>query len=416
VIRPEWLPEQGYTMDPKFSILVPTRQRPDTLLATLATLIWQTGDDYEIVVADNFGDDDVAAVITAAQQRHPRIRHIRSDRVLPMAENWERGLAACSGEYVSVLGDDDGFLPSTLDVVRKLIAVTEARVISWEVHTYWWPDTIVTWNKNKLYVSLGHNDVAWIQSRSALVQTYRDSVAFGALPMIYNGFVHRDVINSVIDRFGAYFVPAFVSPDVASGIVNLVHTSRFLHSFRPFAVRGNSRRSTGSSFWARSLGTEQQNIYLREEGRTIEQLIHRSMTASKSIGFGIASTKLHLKDLLFPHDNELKVDLPSVVQFTIATLNNDADAYDDNLAEALQLAERIGFTVDPSTIPAKTHAAHRPLQGPRVSGTNVSMGINCDMANVFDIAGAARLAEAMSPELNVRVVPAAVAEPQDKAS
>jgi glycosyltransferase involved in cell wall biosynthesis len=403
-------------MDPKFSILVPTRQRPDTLLATLATLIWQPGDDYEIVVADNFGDEDVAAVIAAAQQRHPRIRHIRSDRVLPMAENWERGLAACTGEYVSVLGDDDGFLPSTLDVVRKLIAVTDARVISWEVHTYWWPDTIVTWNKNRLYVSLGHNDVAWIQSRSALVQTYRDSVAFGALPMIYNAFVHRDVINSVIDRFGAYFVPAFVSPDVASGIVNLVHTSRYLHSFRPFAVRGNSRRSTGSSFWARSLGTEQQNIYLREEGKTIEQLIHPSMTASKSIGFGIASTKLHLKDLLFPHDNELKVDLSTAVQYTIATLNNDAEAYDDNLAEALQLADRIGFTVDPSTIPAKTNAPRRALQGPLVSGPNLSMGINCDMANVFDIAGAARLAEAMSSELNVRVVPASVAEPQNKAS
>jgi hypothetical protein len=333
-----------------------------------------------------------------------------------MAENWERGLAACTGEYVSVLGDDDGFLPSTLDVVRKLIAVTDARVISWEVHTYWWPDTIVTWNKNRLYVSLGHNDVAWIQSRSALVQTYRDSVAFGALPMIYNAFVHRDVINSVIDRFGAYFVPAFVSPDVASGIVNLVHTSRYLHSFRPFAVRGNSRRSTGSSFWARSLGTEQQNIYLREEGKTIEQLIHPSMTASKSIGFGIASTKLHLKDLLFPHDNELKVDLSTAVQYTIATLNNDAEAYDDNLAEALQLADRIGFTVDPSTIPAKTNAPRRALQGPLVSGPNLSMGINCDMANVFDIAGAARLAEAMSSELNVRVVPASVAEPQNKAS
>jgi hypothetical protein len=231
--------------------------------------------------------------------------------------------------------------------------------------------------------------------------------------MIYTGFVHRDVINSVIDRFGAYFVPAFVSPDVASGIVNLVHTSRYLHSLRPLAVRGNSRRSTGSSFWARSLGTEQQNIYLREEGKTIEQLIHPSMTASKSIGFGIASIKLHLKDLLFPHDNELNVDLRHVVQYTLATLNHDADAYDENLAEALQLAERIGFKVDPGTIPAKMHVPRKAMQGPMVSGANVSIGINCDLANVFDIAGAARLAEALSPELSLRLnQPAAVAEPQ----
>jgi hypothetical protein len=37
------------------------------------------------------------------------------------------------------------------------------------------------------------------------------------------------------------------------------------------------------------------------------------------------------------------------------------------------------------------------------------------MANVFDVAGTARLAEALSPEIDVRVVPASVAEPQNKA-
>src|ERR1700758_3139660 len=138
-------------MDMRFSILVPTRQRPDTLLATLATLIWQSGDDYEIVVADNCGDEDVAAVVNAVQQRHPRVKHLRSDEVLPMAVNWERGLAACSGEYISGLGEDDGFLPCTLDVVRNLIAATHTKLIAWRMHTYWWPDTIVFWNRNRLY-------------------------------------------------------------------------------------------------------------------------------------------------------------------------------------------------------------------------------------------------------------------------
>jgi hypothetical protein len=235
--------------------------------------------------------------------------------------------------------------------------------------------------------------------------------------MIYNGFVHREVINSVIDRFGAYFVPAFVPPDVASGIINLAHTSRYLHSFRPLAVRGNSKRSNGTSYWMRSLGTEQMNTYLKEEGRTIEQLIHPSMTAGRNIGFCIASLKLHLKDLLFPHDDELRIDLGTVVMYTLAKLNEEPEAYDDNLAEALRLAEKIGFTVDPRAIPAKTAARRKPLQGPKVSGSDVTIGINCDMANVFDVAGAARLAEAISSEVAVRVVqPAAVAEPKEKVS
>lgn len=402
-------------MEPKFSILVPTRQRPDTLLATLATLIWHPGDDYEIVVADNCGDEDVAAVIAAVQQRHDRVKHIRSDRVLPMAQNWERGLAACSGEYVSVLGDDDGFLPSTLEMARKLIAATDARVLAWPVHAYWWPDTIAFWHRNKLYLTLGNNDVGWIDSRQALIQTYRHPVAFGELPMIYNGFVHREVINSVIDRFGAYFVPADMSPDVTSGIVNLAHTSRYLYSSRPLAVRGNSRRSNGTSHWVRAFGKEQQKVYQQEEGKTLEQLFHPSMNASANCGFIIATTKLHLKDLLFPYDRELEVDLRALVQITIADLNREPESYEDNLADAMQLAEKINFAVDPATIPAKAAPVRNPLQGPSVSGGNISIGVNCDMANVFDVAGAARLAEAISPAMNLRLVLSSTDEQERKA-
>ena len=403
-------------MDPKFSILVPTRQRPDTLLATLATLIWHPGDDYEIVIADNCGNDDVAAVVGAAQQRHGRIRHLRSDQVLPMSDNWERGLAACAGEYVSVLGDDDGFLPSTLDIVRKLVSITDARLVSWEAHVYWWPDTVVHWERNRLYAALGDNDMRWLDSRSALVETYRHVAAFAHLPSIYNGFVHREIVDTVIDRFGAYFVPPGVSPDIASGITNLAHSSRYLHSYRPLAVRGNSRRSTGTSFAARSLGKEQQETYLKEEGKTIEQLTHPSIPASRNIVLCTASNKLLIKELMFPHERELQVNLADAVRQVIAGLNIDPDAYEDNLAEARRLAEKIGLQIDPATIPARAPAIHRPQQGPQVSGTSVSLGINCELANVFDVAGAARLVEAMSAPVTISAQrPAADTEVRQKA-
>jgi hypothetical protein len=288
-------------------------------------------------------------------------------------------------------------------------------VICWEVHTYWWPDTIVFWHANKLFLTLGNNDVRWMDSRSALVQSYRSPVGFSDLPMIYNGFVHREVINSVIDRFGAYFVPADMSPDVTSGIINLAHTSRYLHSLRPLAVRGNSKRSNGTSHWARAFGKEQQKVYQKEEGKTLAQLFHPSLNASPNCGFIIATTKLHLKDLLFPHDAELQLDLGALVKVTIADLNREPESYEENLADALQLAERIKLTVDPATIPAKAAADRRTLQGPVVSGGNVAIGINCGMANVFDVAGAARLADAMSPELNLRLVESSTTGQERKA-
>ena len=151
-------------MDLRFSILVPTRQRPDTLLATLATRYGRLATITRSWLRTIAATETSPQSLTRCGSGTREVKHIRSEQVLPMSANWERGLAACSGEYISVLGDDDGFLPSTLDVVRQLIAATDARVIAWEMHTYWWPDTIVHWHKNRLYVSLGNNEWGWINS------------------------------------------------------------------------------------------------------------------------------------------------------------------------------------------------------------------------------------------------------------
>jgi hypothetical protein len=55
------------------------------------------------------------------------------------------------------------------------------------------------------------------------------------------------------------------------------------------------------------------------------------------------------------------------------------------------------------------------LQGPAGSGINLTIGINCNLANIFDVAGAARLAESMSPPVQLTRT-AAIAARERKAS
>src|SRR5436309_1169212 len=138
---------------PRFSILIPTRERPATLRHTLASVLAQPGEDYEIIVADNACGPDTRDVVESFAS--PRLRHSRSEEVLPMALNWERGLDLCSGEYVTVLGDDDAFLPSTLGMARRILDATQAEILSWETHVYWWPDAIVPWNRNIAVACMG---------------------------------------------------------------------------------------------------------------------------------------------------------------------------------------------------------------------------------------------------------------------
>lgn len=400
-------------MQTRFSILIPARDRPDTLCHTLATVMEQDGDDFDVVVADNAGGPEIGRIVE--QFASPRLRHSRSDEVLPMAANWERGLALCGGEYVTVVGDDDALVPSALAAMRKLVAATQAELITWRAHVYWWPDTIVHWNRNRLYVNLG-GGAKLAKSRSILEQFYRGTLGFEVVPTIYTSFFHRRLIEEARKRHGGFFVPTDTAPDVASGIAGLHLTQRFAVSGRPLSIRGNSLRSNGTAQWARSLGTAQREIYFREERVGLQGFIHRDLVPSPNLSILIASAKLKCKDLYFPADAALSVDLPGLVRELVANLNRDPDAYEDNLRDARALAGKIGMPLDPAAIPAPV--ARVPLSSwgpiPNEDGEIDRICVNGDLAGIRDIAAAARLVESLMPPIDTFLGSTAQPEKQEQ--
>jgi glycosyltransferase involved in cell wall biosynthesis len=392
----------------RFSVLVPTRDRAATLRHTLATLTSQPGDDYEIVVADNCSGPAVEEVVRATG--FPRMKYTRAAEVLPMAENWERGLSLCEGEYVTVLGDDDAFLPSTLRLAAMLIDESQAEVIGWRPHRYWWPDTIAPWLRNRLFIDFG-NGAGIHQSRQALEGFYQGEVTFGMLPSIYNGFFHRRVLDEARRRHGAFFVPAEVSPDVTSGILGLHLTERFVFASRALTLRGNSGRSNGTAHWMRSLGAEQRAVYEREERVGLRGMVHDSLVLSPNLVILIASTKLKCKERYFPGDASLTVDLRGVVTTMLENLNHDPGAYDDNLRDAQALAAKIGMAIEPGAIPHRATGEPPAFWGPTQQGPVKGLSVNCELAGVSDVAAAARLVDALMPPAETFLAGAEPARP-----
>jgi glycosyltransferase involved in cell wall biosynthesis len=392
-------------MQPTFSILIPTRDRPATLRSTLMSVVTQIGNDFEVVIADNCSGPATSLLVDEFQKKYPFIRYICTEEVLPMAENWELGLKACQGAYITVLGDDDGFLPYTLVAIRKLIAMSGASVIAWEPHTYWWPDTIVYWNSNRIVIHL-ENSVIQVNSDSLLNQFFLGACSFSSLPMIYNSFVAKTVIDQCRERWGRYFVPHNLAPDVTSGIANLVVTESFVYSYRGLSIRGNSGKSNGTAQWARSLGAKQREIYFAEEKKTLAETMHPSLIASPNLNMIIANCKLYCRDFFFKGNESIKdIDLRSVVDAIIAQLNNEPAAYYENLADAKALADKIGYKLDLSNLPEVAIESRRKFSG-AMSGQGLaakvtsSVVVDGDMAGVFDIYAAGRLIESMLPPLD----------------
>ncbi len=227
---------------PRFSIVIPTRERADTLPFALRTCLDQTFDDYEVVVSDNCSTPATRAVVDAIAS--PKVRYVRTAEPVAMSNNWEFGVAQARGEYVLVIGDDDGLLPHALHELDGLVQARAPKAIRWALALYTWPTLTVAGQANYLRVSLGRSLV----ERDG-AEAIREVVGFRAhyadLPMMYNTAVRRDVLDRLRRETGGVFLHS--NPDVYSGFAIAHAAGRYLSTSVPMTVCGLSRASNGAA-------------------------------------------------------------------------------------------------------------------------------------------------------------------------
>lgn len=238
---------------PRFSIVVPTRHRPHTLPHTLATILAQDHDSYEIIVADNASGAETRQVVEALAC--PQLRYLRSDTPLPMAANWERALAAARGEWITFIGDDDGLMPDALPRCDAIIAAHDVQSIAQQYAVYVWPCAGSTGEADRLQVHLGKR----LRIEDSQPSLARMAVTPGAMlvPNPYHGWIRRSLYERV-----AASGPVFQGqdPDTLAGIMLAAVSDRFVWHDRPLSLVGISGTSnTFRSFVADSPGALQQD-------------------------------------------------------------------------------------------------------------------------------------------------------------
>lgn len=97
---------------PEVSVVMPTHNRSDIMLATLASVLAQRGVDLEVVVVDDGSHDDTPAVLAAVEDE--RVRVLRHDEPRGVGNARNTGIEAARGEWVAPLDDDDLWAPEKL--------------------------------------------------------------------------------------------------------------------------------------------------------------------------------------------------------------------------------------------------------------------------------------------------------------
>lgn len=104
----------------KFSILLPTRNRLEYLRLAIESVRRQDYENWEIIVSDNDSVDDIRGFVESLADW--RIIYCRTSKFVPVTENWNNALDRASGDFVLMLGDDDGLMPGYLTRMQALMA------------------------------------------------------------------------------------------------------------------------------------------------------------------------------------------------------------------------------------------------------------------------------------------------------
>lgn len=382
---------------PLLSIVIPTRQRHDTLVYAMASILEQDFKDLELIVMDNFSSPETAEVV--ASFNDARVAYYRSPQRLSMTENWELGLSYATGEYVSILGDDDAFIPDAFKLCESLISLYKLKIISWQQSIYTWPSFIVPWERDQLYVELKQS-ASILDSKFILKQVYQGLATYTNLPMLYNSFVHKDIINAVKFHYGQYFLS--YCPDVYSGIVNAWFSDRYFFSLRPFSISGLSRHSTGSSFGYRHLkeSSVQVDQFLAEVKEADFSTIHSQLISADILEISIANVLLHAKDKLFPEDQDIQLNIFNLIQSIANQINRNNSSYEIILEYINALADKHNVSISSLNMPPKLTEEQVSIsyQGviERESGL-IGLVINCEQAGVTNVLQASKLAQSVLP-------------------
>ncbi len=99
-------------MQPELTVAIPTYNRSNTLVYAIESVLNQTYRDFNLLILDNFSNDDTEQKVKAFDDR--RIRYVKNESNIGWLNNTNKAIELCDTEYLVIFHDDDMMKPEML--------------------------------------------------------------------------------------------------------------------------------------------------------------------------------------------------------------------------------------------------------------------------------------------------------------
>lgn len=236
-------------MNPLITLIVPTRERADTLQFTLKTALAQTCRDYEVIVSDNCSQDHTKQVVESFADE--RVVYVNTGKRLSMCDNWDFGLSHARGKYIIIIGDDDGVMPGAIDRLKAHISRHPSMIYHWHTHEYYWPIGDVP--ASVAYIARQRKPYVMNLKRLSRFAVRWGGWRYGSLPLLYHSAVSREILDAIRKQTGRVFHST--NPDVFMAFALPAFADTAVNVGESITVNGRSAKSNGGSFIAKDGAT-----------------------------------------------------------------------------------------------------------------------------------------------------------------
>lgn len=266
----------GRDTELRVGIAIPVHHGENYLASAIESVLAQDSKNLDLLVSVGDGSQD--ALDIARQFHDSRLRIVTPPRDMSMAAHYEWCLDQLKGDWLTILGQDDGLMPHFIDTVG---IITERhpifRALSFRRAYFFWPGTEQTYGPLQVRgefidrIKPIQGDIA-VSSVIAGLREHYD------LPQVYtNNLIHRSVITELKSRLGDQWILE-PTPDVFSGVAIALHLKEFLRIELPVFWTGTSTGSSGYSITShRSLYSvndlPEHFLRAQEEGRSVSPVV-----------------------------------------------------------------------------------------------------------------------------------------------
>lgn len=223
------------------SIVIPTKNREFYCLEAVKQILALGRSEIQICVQDNSDNKTLEERISSLGSSN--VVYNYHSGVLSFVDNFSEALSLTTGEYICMIGDDDGILPNIIDVTQMMVKEGYDAVIPDVAISYFWPSGSDK-DSGHLFLKKVRQIQEEVDTRKALKQLMKmggQNYLNCGMAKIYHGIVKRSLIETVKEKSGKYFDG--LSPDIYMSVLLSYYSQKAVKLYYPCTLPGVCAKS-----------------------------------------------------------------------------------------------------------------------------------------------------------------------------